>query len=270
MVMRRHKSWLPRLIGLSVAACVACAALFPEVETPIGPPPNADAVKPPPPDNYVCLYVKGARLPSQMRDGRKWGKGNGYPSPYAVLFIDGEEVNRTEVEPDTLEPTWPRQKKANFKLLSKTRVKIEIWDDHGLFPHPICVREVVNLTNYVDIGESELDCDGGAHVTLAVEPAHARWGLGFYFDVHDASASVTRVIAASSAGRAGVKKGDQILAIMGYPITKIELGEAQSLIRVNSVSGVKLRISSQDGAPRDITLKDEAIYPLMQDHIAIE
>jgi len=258
------------LSGLCILASVACAAIYPEIETPIGPPPNEDAVKPSPPDGYVCLYVKAARLPSQTRDGRKWSKGNGYPSTYAILSIDGEEVYRTEVEPNTLEPSWSSEKKANFKLVSKSRVKIEIWDDHGLFPHPICLREVLSVPNYVDLGEAELDCEGGAHVTLAVEPAHARWGLGFFFEVHNGGASVTRVIPASSAGRAGLESGDEILEVMGRPLPQLQVGEAQSLIRSNSTTGINLLVSTHGAAPRKVRLKDEAIYPLVRDHIPIQ
>ena len=96
MTRWRHSNKLVEIFALSLAACVACAAIYPEIDTPIGPPPNVDVVKPPPPEDYVCLYIKGARLPSQTRDGRKWGKGNGYPSTYAIVSIDGEEVSRTE------------------------------------------------------------------------------------------------------------------------------------------------------------------------------
>ena len=140
---------------MSLMGGLGCAAIYPEIDTPIGPPPNAESPSPPPPDDYVFLYIKGARLPSQTRDGRKWGKGgDGFPSPYAILFIDGTEINRTAVEENTLEPTWPNQKKANYQMPSKRQLRVEVWDDHGLFPHPICVKEIHNLPSYVDMGEA--------------------------------------------------------------------------------------------------------------------
>lgn len=265
-------SWrIQALVAMSLMGGLGCAAIYPEIDTPIGPPPNAESPSPPPPDDYVFLYIKGARLPSQTRDGRKWGKGgDGFPSPYAILFIDGTEINRTAVEENTLEPTWPNQKKANYQMPSKRQLRVEVWDDHGLFPHPICVKEIHNLPSYVDMGEAEIDCDGGARITLGVEPARARWGLGFYFELRTSSAYVTRVIAASSAGRAGLKPDDQILSIMGRPVSQMESGEVQSLIRSNSTKGVKLKIASNDGAVRELTVKDEAIYPLVEDHIPLQ
>ena len=254
------------LLGLSLG----CGAIYPEISTPIGPPPNTDSPKPPPPDDYVFLYIKSARMPSQTRDGRKWGKGGeGLPNPYAILSIDGTEITRTAVEENTLRPTWPNQKRANYKMLSKTRLRIEIWDDHGLFPHPICLKEVQDLPNFLDMGEAEIDCDGGAQITFGVEPAHPRWGLGFYFELRSSTAYVTRVIAASAAGRAGLKPGDQILSIMGKAVAQIDSGEVESLIRSNSTTGVELKISSSEGSAREVKLKDEAIYPLVDDSIPV-
>ncbi len=268
--MWRKGSWVCKLAAMSLATCVACAAIYPEVTTPILPPPNAGKVEPEPPDNYICVYLKGARLPTQTRDGRKWGKGEGYPSPYAVLYIDGDEVSRTEVEADTLEPTWANQKKRNYKIGSKARLKIEIWDSHGIFPHPICQREVLNLPGYTDLGETELDCDGGTIINLAVEPAHARWGLGFNYELRTSSAAITRVIAASAAGRAGINVGDEIVSIMGHPVAKLDAGQIQSLLRSNSTTGIDMKISTNGGAPREVRLKDEAIYPLVEDKIPVD
>ena len=253
------------LLGLSQG----CGVIYPEISTPIGPPPNSKS-RPPPPDDYVFLYLKSVRLPPQTRDGRKWGRGGeGFPSPYAILFIDGTEITRTAVEENTLHPTWPDQKKANYKMLSTTRLRVEIWDDHGLFPHPICLKEIQNLPNFLDMGEADVDCDGGAQITFAVEPAHPRWGLGFYFELRSTTVYVTRVIAASAAGRAGVKPGDQILSIMGKSVSQMDGGEAQSLIRGNSASGLELKISSGEGSAREVTLKDEAIYPLVDEGVPV-
>ena len=207
--------------GALAIAATGCAAIYPEITLPIGPPPNAETPSPEPPRDYVFLYIKGARMPAETRDGRKWGKGGeGLPNPYAILFIDGTEITRTAVENNTLHPSWPNQKKANYRMPSKSRLRVEIWDDHGLFPHPICLKDVLNLPSYIDSGEDEVECDGGATVTLGVEPAHARWGLGLYFELRATTAFVTRVIAASAAGRAGLKPGDQILSIMGEDVNQ--------------------------------------------------
>lgn len=257
--------------GAMAIALPGCAAIYPEITLPIGPPPNAETPSPEPPRDYVFLYIKGARMPAQTRDGRKWGKGGeGLPNPYAILIIDGTEVTRTVVENNTLQPTWPNQKKANYRMTSKSRLRVEIWDDHGLFPHPICMKEILNLPSYIDSGEDDIECDGGARITLGVEPAHARWGLGLNFELRTTTAYVTRVIEASAAGRAGLKPGDQILSIMGESVEKIDNGHLQSLIRANSTTGVELKISSSEGAVRVVNIKDEALYPLVEDKIVVE
>ncbi len=56
---------------------------------------------------------------------------------------------------------------------------------------------------------------------------------------------------------------------MDRPVSQMQSGEVQSLIRSNSTSGVKLKIASNEGAVREVTVKDEAIYPLVEDHIPL-
>jgi hypothetical protein len=249
---------------------IGCSAIYPEVSTPIGAPPHADSVKPEPPDDYAYLYFKSARMPAHTRDGRPWGKDkDSLPSPYAILFIDGTEISRTEVEPNTLEPTWPNQKKENYRVSGKTKVKVEIWDDHGLFPHPICQKELKKITNYTDVGEVDVDCSGGASFLLAVEPAHPLWGLGFYFELRTTSVVISRVIAASPAGWAGLKPGDRILEIMGKQVSQLDSGQVQSAIRVNASSGLTMKVRTGDEAPRKVDIKEAAVYPLADEKVQL-
>lgn len=245
-----------------------CAAIYPEISTPIGQPPNENAIKPEPPDDYACLYFKGARMPTLTRDGRHWGKDkDGLPSPYAILFMDGVEIMRTEVEANTLEPTWPGQSKTNYRIRDNTRLKVEIWDDHGLFPHPICQKEIRRVASRMDLGEVEMDCDGGASFELAIEPAHALWGLGLYYELQTSSVVVSRVIQASAAGWAGLKAGDQILEIMGQPVSQLDRGQIQSLIRVNAAKGLELKVRTGEGEPHSVTIKESALYPLAEEKV---
>ena len=256
--------------ALTVTILGGCAAIYPEISTPIGPPPNENAAKPEPPDDYAYVYFKSARMPTSTRDGRPWGKDkNSLPSPYAILYLDGVEISRTEIEENTLEPTWPHQKKANYRVGDKSHIKVEIWDDHGLFPHPICQKELRNLANYIDIGEAEVDCNGGASFTLAVEPAHAFWGLGFYYEFRTNSVVISRVIEASTAGRVGLKPDDQIVSVMGKPTSQLDNGEVQTFIRVNAASGLKLKVRTGDDPPRSVTIKEQAMYPLAEEKVEL-
>jgi hypothetical protein len=247
---------------------LGCAAIYPEVSTPIGKPPNENAVKPEPPDDYVYLYFKSARMPPRTRDGRPWGKDkDSLPSPYAVLFMDGVEISRTEVQPNTLEPTWPQQKKANYRVHDDTKLKVEIWDDHGLFPHPICQKEIRRVASHTDLGEVETDCNGGGSFVLAIEPAHAFWGLGLYYELRTSAVIVSRVVQASAAGWAGLKPGDQIVAIMDQPVSQLDGGQIQTMIRVNASKGLELKVRTGEGPPRNVTLKEAALYPLAEEKV---
>ena len=88
-----------------------------------------------------------------------------------------------------------------------------------------------------------------------MEPAHARIGLRFYYELRTLDAFVTRVVKASTAGRVGLKSGDQILRIKGKDVSRMQEGDAQSLINANASVGVALTVKHADGRIEDVTVK---------------
>lgn len=245
-----------------------CAAIYPEIATPVGKPPGSGEVTPAPPDDYALVYVKSATIPRTTRNGRPWGDGkDSLPSSYAVFFIDGQEVYRTDVARDTMEPTWPTQKKANYRLKDETKLKFEIWENHGLLPHPICDKELKKPANFIESGEVQVSCPGGASFTIAIEPAKPLWGLGLFYELQSTAVMISRVIPASSAGRAGIKAGDRIIEIMGHPIGELDDGQVQTLMRVNAARGLSLTLQKGQQNPRKVTIKESALYATVDDRI---
>ncbi|HTQ06245.1 MAG TPA: PDZ domain-containing protein, partial [Polyangiaceae bacterium] len=107
-------------------------------------------------------------------------------------------------------------------------------------------------------------------VRLIVEPAHARLGLGLYYELRTEQAFVTRVLAESPASRAGLRGGEEILSVQGQPVKTMEDGKLQSLINANASIGVKLEVRAENAAPREVTLRDGAIYPVAGEGIPVE
>jgi hypothetical protein len=257
---------------LSGAGCLTgCGAVFPEITPAMKVPPAGRELTPKPPVNLVYIAFAGAEIPPTTRDGRKWDSiGGDLPDPFAKLFVDDREIFRTPIQSNTLKPTWPDQQRANYRVVPGGRARIEVWDSNAINNHPICMKKVGDLTDLASTEAVELDCESGAHVSLRVEPAHARWGLGFSYELKTVGLSVTRVLTESPAARVGIAANDEILEIQGKKVEKMEEGEAQSLINSNAQMGVALVVRSPNQAPRTVKVAEGVIYPVLGDGIAIE
>lgn len=247
-----------------------CAILYPTLSTPVRGSVSEDAYDPPPPKDLLIVSLKSARIPSKTRDGRSWDKvGGDAPDPYAVLFVDEVEVLRTPVASNTIEPKWPDQESFNLKIPVSAKVRVEVWDDNALVPHPICNEPVYHLQDAVELGESEINCESGAVVVLAVRLPKARLGIGLFYELRGDEAFVSRVVAASSAGRAGLKPGDQIIKADGRPVKQMKAGELESIFNGKSKRGVDLEIRVAGGGTRQLTVADEPMYPVKDEGIEL-
>ncbi len=250
---------------------VACGAVYPELGTPLRAPSSTTEPVPPPPDDVSFLYVASATVPTRTLDGRVWDStGGAAPDPYAIVFIDDVELLRTPVASDTTRPKWPGQIKANYRIPGSAQVRVELWDDNTLNPHPICAERVHDLLDARTYGEIEVSCASGATVTLAITNARARLGTGLYYELRNEAIVVSRVIALSAAARAGIRPGEQILTIQGRPVQKMVAGEAQSLINSNSRTGLEFKLRAANGSERSVQLREEALYPLFGEGIPVE
>jgi hypothetical protein len=264
--------WLAVLGPLAFVSCLtACGAVFPEITPLVKAPPAGRDIEPKPPANLVFLAFNGAEIPPHTRDGRAWDSlGGSLPDPFAKLFVDDREVFRTPVQSDTLKPTWKDQPHANYRIAPGGKARVEVWDNNTLNNHPICIKKLGDLTELAGTEPVEIDCDSGAHVSLRVEPAHPRWGLGFAYELKTVGLSVTRVLAESPAARVGLVTNDEILEIQGRKVEKMEEGEAQSLINSNAQMGVALVVRSKAQEVRTIKVAEGVIYPVFGDGLSID
>lgn len=269
-----QQRWLAAALGLALSSAplAGCGAVYPELHPPIRKPPAGRALSPPPPDDLLFITFDSAEIPSKTRDGRPWDTTGGEkPDPYGLLKIGGREVIHTPTQPNTLHPTWQDQKKANYRVKRGTGVTVELWDENPITDHPICVKHVPDLRGDTSDGKLDIVCgDSDTHITLRVEPAHARVGLGLYYELRTVNIFVTRVVKASPAGRVGLKKGDQILRVQGKDVSSMQEGDAQSLINANASVGVALTVKHADGKVEDVTVKDGPIYPVQRDGIPLD
>lgn len=266
-----------RALSLSLvlfgSSLLGCSAVYPELSSPLRTPPADFHLEPPPPSDLFFFRFAGADIPTKTRDGRHWDSvGGEAPDPYAKLIVNGKDLVVTSVESDTIRPTWPDQDRANYRINPSDDLKVEIWDSNPLNNHPICGERVPSFQEFVKTDEPylEIECDNGGRVRLQVEPAHGRLGLGLFYELRSAQAVVTRVLTESPASRAGLHAGDEILSAQGVPVKSMENGRLQSLINANSALGVKLQVRLGESAPREVTLRDGAVYPVAGEGISLD
>jgi hypothetical protein len=265
------KSSLVSVLGL-LAGLVGCGAVYPQLGTPVRTPPAHVTLTPPPPEDLLFLKFAGATIPSKTRDGRSWDSvGGSLPDAFAKLFVDGQVILETPVQSNTLTPTWPEQRKANYHVRNGAAVKVELWDSNPINNHPICVAEVSDIHSEVSMeAPAVISCNSGAELRLTVQPAHGRLGLGLFYELRREEIVVTRVLRESPSARAGLVIGDQLLKIQGKDVKSMADGEAQSLINANAATGITLKVRKLDKSESELTLKEGAIYPMADEDVPVD
>lgn len=261
-----------RLLRLgSIGTLVACSAVYPEIKPPIRPPPAGQELTPPPPDDLLFITFKGATIPRKTRDGRQWDSvGGDAPDPFARLMVDDREIVKTPTQQNTLKPTWPDQKRANYRIPRRATIRVELWNNNAINDDPICYAGVRHLHEEANVGTLEVRCNSGARVVLGVEPAHAKLGLGFFYEIGSGKVRVSRVLTHGPAAREGIERGDHIVEIQGKPVEALDADEVRSLINANASIGVKLRLEGKSGESREIVLRNGPIYPVSGEPIDVK
>jgi hypothetical protein len=260
-------------LGLLAAVSLGCAAVFPEVSTPLRAPPAGYSLEPAPPADVVYVHFEGAVIPKKTRDGRRWDSvGGEAPDPYAKLLVNGKEVIVTPIQSDTVTPTWPDQERANYRIRPTDVVVVQLWDSNPLNNHPICSQKIVDFVGAAtsDQPTLEVNCDNGGRVVLVVRPARGKLGLGFFYEVGANAAHVTRVLESSPAGRAGLAVGDELVRVQGVDVRTMEDGRLKSLINSHATLGLELVLKSSSGKEKRVTLREGAVYPLESEGIPLD
>jgi hypothetical protein len=257
--MRSRAAALAAILPLATA----CAAVYPEAQTPLRDAPGGRELKPPPPEDLFFIALAGADVPERTRDGRMWHElGSKLPDPFAILFVNGKEIIRTNVETSTLHPTWPESSRGNFRVLPGDRIRIELWEA-ALVNKPMCVKDLGAVqAEWATRKQLDIDCESGAIVRLSFEPAHGKLGYGFFYEFRTASVGVTRVFEESPAARAGLKPGDELVLVGDRVAKTMKTTEVESFLGASRVEGVSLTIRHPGGEQVQVQLKEGGVYPL--------
>ncbi len=238
--------------------------MYPELEAPVRSVPVGQFEAPP--EDVRWIAFKGATIPAQTRDGRKWGNDlrHAPPAPYGLLFLNGKLLLRTPIETDTLSPTWADAPAGNFRVKKDDRFRVEVWESGALADRPIGIKEIGMLDEAVD-REAEIECDSGVRVRMAFESAHARFGFGFHYELRVGDAYITRVYEESPAGRAGIKPGDQIVALDGKPVAEMKGAQVERTMNGPHPEGLAMHVRHVNGLEGKATFKEGVMFPLFSE-----
>ncbi len=250
-------------LGLLAASLLAgCPAVYPELGTRTRPFPQGQVLDPPPPTELRWIRFISGTVPERTRDGRSWQKNGKLADPYAKLIVNGKELLKTQVEHDTLTPTWPGSPSGNFKVTADDKFRIELWDSNAINDSPICVQEVRAIAEDQLVEKKiRIHCDSGGEAILAFEDAHAIKGAGLWYELRTDSCFVTRLLEGSPAARAGLEPGDQILEMGGRKVSAMSSDEVRSTFNAIPIDGLALQARHASGTVVSAILKEGPIYP---------
>lgn len=255
------------LLGVGLLTLVGCGAVYPEMKTPRRPVPENYKAEPSPPAELLYVDFQGATIPAKTRDGRAWDEvGGSAPDPMAKLVVDGKDLIVTPVQPNTFSPTWPNQKRRNYRIPLGKSVLVEVWDTNALNNHPICRQKIANIHEEAHGGIVEVNCPSGARVVLDVRPADPVIGLGFDYELMgNGVVRVTRVVPESPAGRAGITAGAKITHLQGKAVKDLDALQVQSTVNANSRTGLEMDLAEGDGTVKHVKVREAAMYVLNED-----
>jgi carboxyl-terminal processing protease len=107
-----------------------------------------------------------------------------------------------------------------------------------------------------------LDCEGGGRMELEVYPARPQFGLGFSYALRSNGSAITDVFEQSPAERAGVREGDEIIEVMGKPVSSLSAQQLKSTINANASTGLTIVLRTGQAAPRELRLLEGPIYSI--------
>jgi membrane-associated protease RseP (regulator of RpoE activity) len=195
------------------------------------------------PSDLWHLVLVDAEMPQRQRSGLAWDQDGTGPDAFLRLVIEGRKVWESESVEDQTHPRWNASPPNNLAFDRTVKVRIELWDSDGVTSDPIGIYEGRALADAIIGADTIIKLEGGATLTLRLEPPlpHVGTGVGLYELRRDAL-FVLDVLPNSPASRAGMRVGDRITAIDGRTIDELGAKRAESALSMAAQQGSELTL----------------------------
>lgn len=216
-----------------------------------------------PPDLWRLEIVE-ASIPPRQRSGLPWdGDEGSLPDPYVRVTRGDEVLFESEALEDTLRADFSQIVPGNLHLPADARLQIAVWDRDGGVDgdDPIGVwRNRGVPVNAVPDGDLRLRLDSGEVLTVRFLHPTPHRGLGVtLYEARGDALRVLEVVPDSPAGRAGVRPGDDVVAIGGEPVDRLGETAAATALSLAADRGTTLTVR-RDGESRDVAPDDGFVW----------
>jgi hypothetical protein len=249
--------WLPRLL---LALCVltgltgmtGCA--YPRRTTLVHAAP-ASAEPLDNPNGLWSIRLVEANLPETKGGGLPWDSDGTGPDPYLRLVIDGRVIWESPVQQNTTNPQWNVTLPRSISVPATSKLRIEMWDDDTASADPAGTFAHQGLPeNALPNAKARLTLDNLGSVTVMLSSPKPYKGLGITYQQRSDELVVLSVEAFSPAARAGITKGDRVVAIGDNRVQSLTAAKAASDLSLAVDRGAALTVADEHGKERAVSL----------------
>jgi hypothetical protein len=232
---------------LAGAALLGCA--YPRHTTPLNDAPGLKVPSEQTPGGMYAFRLISAVAPQTKISGLSWDDDGTGPDMFARIYVDERRVWESPVIENETQPTWNRVLPHNVIIPRNSEFRLELWDyDTPVSADPIGRIEHRGLPpTAIPDAMARLQLDAGTMVVIMVSAPRPHRGVGLEVEVREDALKVLSVEPYSPAARAGVKKGDHIVAIANERVAHMEEGAKISELSLAAGRHAKLMITDSDG-----------------------
>lgn len=196
------------------------------------------------PENLWQLQLLSAEIPEEKRGGLSWDDDRGAPDVYFVLLAQDQQIWKSAVIEDSESPTkFGPEHAVNLSFDRNARLGLQLWDEDSVGADPIGVYRGRALAEAALDSPVVVKLDSGASVTLKVAQPKPMLGTGLAeYEIRPGALYVIAVLPNSPAARAGLERGDRIVAIEGKSVKSLGKEGAASALSLAAQNESELTI----------------------------
>jgi hypothetical protein len=207
------------------------------------------------PNGLWSIRLVEAQLPETKGGGLPWDSDGTGPDPFLRLVIDGRVIWESPVQKDTTNPKWNVTLPRSISVPASSKFRIEMWDEDTASADPAGTISHQGLPdNALPNANARLTLDNLGTITVMISSPKPYKGLGLTYEQHSDALVVLSVEAFSPAARAGISKGDRVVAIGDSRVESLTAAKAASELSLAVDRGAPLTVADQKGKERVVSL----------------